>query len=71
MRNYYKKHYLKKVLVRIDFASEIQSLNNNIPSGITNKILNSFPISEPKKTITKQLQISPQHGIKEIQSVPG
>ncbi len=64
----YKKHFLKKVIIRIDFISEVMQLVKNEPASIRKKLLSEFPIAEPKKTITKELQISPKHQVKETQT---
>jgi uncharacterized protein (TIGR04255 family) len=61
MRNCYRKPFLKKVIVRIDLATPLESLKKAIHPQLTKNILASFPISEPKKAVIKQFQISPQH----------
>jgi uncharacterized protein (TIGR04255 family) len=49
MENKYPKNYLDKVIVRIDFASPLEDLRENIPEDLNQVILKSFPILEPKE----------------------
>jgi uncharacterized protein (TIGR04255 family) len=54
----YESPFLKEVIVRIDFASPVEALSGNIPSKIGNEALSRFPISEPRKMLTQELQFS-------------
>ncbi len=60
--NKYRKSFLKEVIVKIDFSSSIDEFNQQLPSKLTNVILQRFPISEPepKKVIARELQITPE-----------
>ncbi|MFA4861304.1 TIGR04255 family protein [Methanoregula sp.] len=49
MENKYPKNYLDNVIVRIDFASPLEDLRDNIPEELNQTILKSFPILEPKE----------------------
>lgn len=51
MENKYPKNFLDKVIVRIDFASPLEELRDNIPSDLNQTILKCFPILEPKEIV--------------------
>lgn len=54
----YKRNYLDKVIVRVDFLSPISSIESTLPQQLSQIILARFPISEPKQAIAQELQIS-------------
>jgi uncharacterized protein (TIGR04255 family) len=54
----YKKSFLKEVIVRADFSSPVDTLATTIPPKIGNAALERFPVSEPRKTIAEELQLS-------------
>ena len=48
MENEYKTNFLTNVIVRVDFPNPLP-VHENLPSTLSETILNLFPISEPKK----------------------
>ncbi|HEO1398272.1 TIGR04255 family protein [Legionella bozemanae] len=54
----YKKPFLKEVILRIDFPVPTPGLEKPIPENILKIILKNFPISEPQKLLTHELQLS-------------
>ncbi len=56
----YRKNYLQSVIARIDFASSIVGLENELPASLSSASLRSFPIQEPNKVVARHLQISPE-----------
>lgn len=60
MTKRYRETFLKKVIVRVDFASPVESLQTKLPPAVSAALLKAFPISEPQKAIAKELKISPQ-----------
>lgn len=61
----YKKPFIKKVIARINFTSKIEIPSKGLNKKNAEIILRAFPIPEPKKIITKQVQLS-NNGAKEI-----
>lgn len=55
----YKRNYVDKVIARVDFISPISSIESTLPQQLSQVILASFPISEPKQASTQELKISP------------
>lgn len=55
----YKSNYLIKVIARLDLLTPIKSLMQEIHKNISDDIMLSFPIAEPRKKIGKELLISP------------
>ncbi len=55
----YRKHFLTKVIIRVDFVSSSGEINKILSTDFRKKILDVFPIPEPKKLIGKQLEITP------------
>lgn len=53
----YKRNFLNKVIVRIDFLNNISLLNKQIPKKIIKVIQSHFPIAEPRESILSELQI--------------
>lgn len=53
----YKKTFLKKVVVRVDFASTAESLVKKPAPNVSALLLKAFPILEPRKTIAAKLMI--------------
>jgi len=59
MSNCYKKPFLQKVIVRIDFTAKFQLTQKGLPKKVSDALLSIFPIPEPRKVLAKQVQISP------------
>jgi len=55
----YRKPFLKEVIIKFDFSSPITELAKSLPPKISHSALTKFPISEPKKTHSSELMISP------------
>lgn len=55
----YKKSFLRSVIVRVDFPSNIPDLDKQLPA-VSKGIMKIFPIAESKKSIARELQISPE-----------
>lgn len=55
--NFLEKH-LNKVILRIDFVAPFEHAAESMPQILRSKLLEIFPIEEPKNLITKQLQLS-------------
>jgi uncharacterized protein (TIGR04255 family) len=53
----YQKSFLKQVIVRVDFATPLDSLEKNVPSKLLNSIVESFPIIEPADVIAHELSL--------------
>lgn len=51
----YKQAFLKEVIARVDFASQIDSLEKSVPSVIANAALERFPIIEERKALAQEL----------------
>lgn len=64
MSNCYKKPFLNKVILRIDFTSKYD-IRNAVSNEVETTILNLFPIPEPKEVLSKQLQVLAS-GIQEV-----
>lgn len=63
----YKKNFLDKVVIRVDFTKEIQEIENSLPSQVVDEIVKIFPIPEPKIKHGKQYQLGPKMmAVKEI-----
>ena len=54
----YKKNYLTKVIVRIDFPAPIPDLKNKISPIFTKSVMEFFPVAEPRKSIRQELKIT-------------
>jgi uncharacterized protein (TIGR04255 family) len=59
MSKKYNKPFLTKVLMRLDFASNVSNLDRVIPNELKNKIMDHFPIFEPQDIIAQELMVSP------------
>ena len=55
---FYRKPFLKEVIVRVDFSSPMETLATKLPAKIGNAALAHFPVSEPRKAIAQELQLS-------------
>jgi uncharacterized protein (TIGR04255 family) len=55
---YYKKPFIKEVILRLDFPSPLPNLDKSIPQSISRKALLKFPNLEPQKTHSQQFKIS-------------
>ena len=58
-RRKYKKDFLKQVIVRIDFDTQLPIAANGPEKGIYATVKKRFPITEEKKFIGKELLIGP------------
>lgn len=54
----YSTPFLKEVIARFDFANPIDSYANRLPNVVANTALASFPISEPRQSVSREVQIS-------------
>lgn len=54
----YRTPFLKQVIVRLDFSYPVLKLARTIPQGLREAISRSFPISEPKGFIGKELIVT-------------
>jgi uncharacterized protein (TIGR04255 family) len=54
----YREPFLKEVIVRIDFSSAVEALATTLPLKVSNAALARFPLSEPRKAIAQELQLS-------------
>lgn len=54
----YKNPFLKEVILRLDFPTPITGLEKSVPDNILKSILKNFPISEPQKLLSHELQFS-------------
>jgi uncharacterized protein (TIGR04255 family) len=53
----YKRTYLTQVIIRLDFAAQMQSFVNGLPRELARAALTRFPLSEPKEVVLSELQI--------------
>ncbi|MCF8078628.1 MAG: TIGR04255 family protein [Desulfobacterales bacterium] len=60
----YKKNFLTEVVARVDFVSPIGDIANRLPKKLSRKILEYFPIDEPKTGIMQQVEV----GIEGVQT---
>lgn len=68
--NKYKKHFLSRVIVRIDFASPIETINRKVPKQLSIKALKLFPIQDPPKTYVETVfKISTDEGAKKKEEI--
>lgn len=56
----YKKNFLKEVVIRVDFLSEITEIQKQLPKKITTTLKELFPIPETKETIKTEFIITKQ-----------
>lgn len=56
----YKKNFLTRVLIKIDFPAPIPNLKNSLVDDLMKKALELFPIKEPRQRIGMKLEISPK-----------
>jgi len=61
----YSRPYLKTVIVRLDFASSIDKLLKYFPKVLEEAVKPSFPISEPREFISKEVNIKINEATKE------
>ena len=54
----YEKPFLKEAIVRLDFATGEDSLSSKLPPRLSSVALSRFPIAEPGKGISQELQLS-------------
>lgn len=59
----YKRNFVDKVIIRVDFLSPIKSIESTLPQQLSQAILTNFPISEPKQAVAQELQISPSQEV--------
>lgn len=55
----YKHNYIDQVIARVDFLSPLAGIESNVPQRLSQSILSSFPIAEPKQTAAQEVQIGP------------
>lgn len=55
----YRTNYLTEVIARLDLVSPIPSLANELPKEISKFALREFPIDEPKRAFTQQIEVAP------------
>lgn len=67
MSKCYKKPFLDKVVMKIDFASNFNLPQKGLPKKISEEILKHFPIPEPREITAKHIHIS-DHGTSEQQN---
>lgn len=58
MNNKYKKNYLDRVIIRLDFSSEVSLSRVGLNKKTSDSILKLFPIFEPKKHTHKNIDIT-------------
>jgi|SaaInlStandDraft_3_1057020.scaffolds.fasta_scaffold96385_1 uncharacterized protein (TIGR04255 family) len=54
----YEAPFLKEVILRVDFPSPLDGVERSLSKKVMNAALSSFPISEPQKSQTQELQFS-------------
>jgi uncharacterized protein (TIGR04255 family) len=54
----YTAPFLKEAIIRIDFSSPVESLSENLDKKLVKAALSKFPISEPQKIQTQELQFT-------------
>lgn len=54
----YEKPFLKEVVVRVDFSAPIDPLGKSLPNKVAKSAVQHFPISEPRKAFSEELQFS-------------
>lgn len=55
----YRKNYLSKVIARVDFLNPLGKVSDELPRALKKKISLNFPIFEPRKAETHELNIGP------------
>ncbi len=54
----YPRNFLTKVLARVDLASPLAGLQNELPKNISKAALQSFPIAEPKPAFSQEVVVT-------------
>ncbi len=54
----YRTPFLKEVIVRLDFSYPITKLSKALPQDLRDLVIKSFPISEPREYIGKELRVT-------------
>lgn len=54
----YSKPLVKEAIIRIDLASQIESINKKLSNKLYKNILNFFPIAEPQKSYQQQFEFT-------------
>lgn len=54
----YKNAFLKEVFLRIDFPSPLKGLDKTLPANVSKSALKQFPIAEPQKGVSQELQFT-------------
>jgi len=67
MSKCYKKPFLKKVIIKIEFTANYELPQKGLTKTISNEILKLFPIPEPKEILAKHVHIS-DGGIEQIEN---
>ncbi len=66
----YQSNYLTEVIVRLDLLSPIDEIHKKLLPRLIKEIKQSYPIPEPQKLISTELQISPEAQFtKEIETI--
>lgn len=55
---HYERHYLTKVIARVDFPSPIDGIDTRLPKEVSQEAMKRFPIAEPKPIVTRQIHAS-------------
>ncbi len=58
MAKLYKKSFLDKVILRVDFTAPYKAADKTMPKNAADIILKSFPIPEPRNVISNEIMIS-------------
>lgn len=53
----YEKHFLKEVIMRIDFVAPLDELTKSLPQKVVKVASQQFPIAEPTEGFTEQLEL--------------
>ncbi len=56
----YTKNFIKKIIIRVDFNETPLSFEKGLPTSLTKKALEMFPISDPRPFIYKDIKITAQ-----------
>ena len=54
----YKRNFLTQVIARVDLASPVSLIENQLPKAISQAALDKFPIAEPKNRVIPEVRVS-------------
>lgn len=54
----YKKTFLKRVIVRLDFATREEEFENKVPADLVKEALKTFPLEEPQSMIVQEVAMT-------------